>query len=196
MKKKIILVVAIVLVVAISAVALVSCASSPSKFYENFKNAKSFTFETNAEGAGSVEVICNGNNASIITKDKDGNIETGMVVIITKKTASIYTYVPKTLLTEAKWVKVESSADSDAAKSIIEEAKEYVGVAEISDDNYIKEGEYWYLKGTDGSAIKTTAMKITSNKMESYIVTEKDGKTEYTLVGTLKLSGTVTAPKI
>lgn len=186
MKKKILLTVAIVLVVAISAVALVSCASSPSKFYENFKNAKSFTVESSNSGLGSMEMIYDNGNASIITKDIEGNIETGKVVIITKKTASIYTYE------QAKWVKEESSADSDAAKSIIEEAKEYVSVTEINDDNYVKEGGYWYWKANNGDAIKFTAMKITSNKMKLYSV--KDG--EYTLISTMTLSGKVTAPKI
>lgn len=196
MKKKIIFTVAIALVVAISVVALVSCASSPSKFYENFKNAKSFTLESMETGAGSMEMTYNNGNASMIMKDKDGNIETGTIVIVNKKTAAVYTYVPKTLVSEATWLKVESSVDSEAYKSIIKQVKDSQTDMKLSDDNYIKEGEYWYLKDKDGNAIKTTAMKITSNKMESYIVTEKDGATEYKLVGTLKLSGKVTAPKI
>lgn len=196
MKKKIIFIIAIVLVVAISAVALVSCASSPSKFYENFKKANSFTLESTVTGVGSVETTYDNGNASIITKSNDGDIIIGTIVIVNNKTAEIYKYVPKTLVSEATWLKEESPVDSESYKSIIESVMDSQADMNFSDDDFIKEGSYWYLKGTDGSAIKTTAMKITSNKMESYIVTEKDGKTEYTLVGTLKLSGKVTAPKI
>lgn len=196
MKKKIILTVAIVLVVAISAVALVSCASSPSKFTENFKNAKSFTMETTGGEIGSAEMIYDNGNASIITKDNDGNILTGSVIIITKSTASIYTYVPKTLLSDAKWIKVESPVDSEAAQIVIDQVKSMQEGQTLNDDDYIKEGSYWFRKNIDGSADKTIAYKFASNKMETYSVSEKDGKTEYTLVGTLKLSGKVTAPKL
>lgn len=196
MKKKIFLTVAIVLVVAISAVALVSCASSPSKFTENFINAKSFTIESSEGELGSIEMIYDNGNASIIMKDKDGNIVTGTVVIITKKTASIYTYVPKTLVSDAKWIKVESAVDSEEAKTILEQVKSSQEGISLKDDDYIKEGSYWYVKNKDGSADKTMAYKITSNKMETYSVTEKDGNTEYKLAGTLKLSGKVTAPKL
>lgn len=194
MKKKIILVVAIVLVVAISAVALVSCASSPSKFYENFKKANSFTLESTVTGIGSIETTYDNGNASIITKNNDGKIATGTVVIVKDKKVTKYTYNALT----SKWNKsaTELNVDSSEYKNFIDEIISSNSFTDIKDDSMIKEGSYWYLKGTDGSAIKTTAMKITSNKMESYIVTEKDGKTEYTLVGTLKLSGTVTAPKI
>lgn len=91
MKKKIILVVAIVLVIAISAVALVSCASSPSKFTEKLKDAKSFTMESSEGDLGSAEMIYDNGNASVIMKDKDGKITMGTVLIVNKDKASLYT---------------------------------------------------------------------------------------------------------
>lgn len=193
MKKKIILVVAIVLVVAISAVALVSCASSPSKFTEKVKNAKSFTIESNEGDLVSVEMIYDNGNASVIMKDKDGKITMGTVLIVNKDKASLYTM---SLLTANKWVMVEVPVDSDEVKDIIDRVKSMQGGEALNDDDFIKEGSYWFKKNSDGSADKTFAYKITSDKMETYSVSEKDGKTEYTLISTFKLSGKVTAPKI
>lgn len=191
MKKKIILVVAIVLVIAISAVALVSCASSPSKFTEKLKDAKSFTMESSEGALGSVEMIYDNGNASVIMKDKDGKITMGSVLIVKKDKASLYT-----TLTGDKWAMIEVAVDSNEAKGVIDRVKSMQGGETLNDDDFIKEGSYWFRKNKDGSAEKTLAYKITSDKMETYSVSEKDGKTEYTLVGTFKLSGKVTAPKI
>lgn len=191
MKKKIILIVAIVLVIAISAVALVSCASSPSKFTEKVKNAKSFTIESSDEILGSSEMIYDNGNASVIIKDKDGKITMGTVLIVNKDKASLYT-----TLTGNKWVMIEVAVDSNEAKGVLEQLKSMQSGQALNDDDFIKEGSYWFKKNKDGSADKTLAYKITSDKMETYTVSEKDGKTEYTLVGTFKLSGKVTAPKI
>lgn len=191
MKKKIILVVAIVLVVAISAVALVSCASSPSKFAENFKNAKSFTMESSEGAIGSAEMIYDNGNASVILKDKDGNIATGSVLIVKNDKASLYT-----TLTGNKWIMIEVPVDSAEAKAVLDQVKSLQSGQTLNDDDFIKEGSYWFRKNKDGSADKTLAYKITSDKMETYSVSEKDGKTEYTLSSTIKLSGKVTAPEI
>lgn len=191
MKKKIILIVAIVLVVAISAVSLVSCASSPSKFTEKVKNAKSFTIESSDEILGSSEMIYDNGNASVIIKDKDGNMTMGTVLIVKNDKASIYTTLPGN-----KWIMVEVPVDSDEAKDIIDRVKSMQGGEALNDDDFIKEGSYWFKKNSDGTADKTFAYKITSDKMETYSVSEKDGKTEYTLISTFKLSGKVTAPKI
>lgn len=191
MKKKIILVVAIVLVIAISAVALVSCASSPSKFTEKLKDAKSFTMESSEGALGSVEMIYDNGNASVIMKDKDGKITMGSVLIVKKDKASLYT-----TLTGDKWAMIEVAVDSNEAKGVIDRVKSMQGGETLNDDDFIKEGSYWFRKNKDGSAEKTLVYKITSDKMETYSVSEKDGKTEYTLVGTFKLSGKVTAPKI
>lgn len=191
MKKKIILIVAIVLVVAISAVALVSCASSPSKFTEKVKNAKSFTIESSDEILGSSEMIYDNGNASVIIKDKDGNMTMGTVLIVKNDKASIYTTLPGN-----KWIMVEVPVDSDEAKDIIDRVKSMQGGEALNDDDFIKDGSYWFKKNSDGTADKTFAYKITSDKMETYSVSEKDGKTEYTLISTFKLSGKVTAPKI
>lgn len=190
MKKKILLTVAIVLVVAISAVALVSCASSPSKFAEDFKNAKSFTIESSDSGVGSMEMIYDNGNASVIMKDKDGKIVTGSVVIAKDKKVTMYTYNPLT----SKWIKGETelNVDSSEYKDIIERLKTSQNLSDVKDDSMIKEGSYWYAKDKDGKADKTSAVKLTSNKMELYSV--KDG--EYTLISTMTLSGKVTAPKI
>lgn len=193
MKKKIILIVAIVLVVAISAVALVSCASSPSKFTENFIKAKSFTMETSEGALGSMEIIYDNGNASIIMKDKDGNITMGSVLIVKNEKASLYT---NSLVTANKWVMVEVAVDSNEAKGVLEQIKSMQDGEKIKDDDFIKDGSYWYNKNKDGTANKISAYKFTSDKMESYSVSEKDGKTEYTLTSTIKLSGKVTAPKI
>lgn len=191
MKKKIILIVAIVLVVAISAVALVSCASSPSKFTEKVKNAKSFTIESSDEILGSSEMIYDNGNASVIIKDKDGNVTMGTVLIVKNDKASIYTTLPGN-----KWIMVEVPVDSDEAKDIIDRVKSMQGGEALNDDDFIKDGSYWFKKNEDGTADKSFAYKITSDKMETYSVSEKDGKTEYTLISTFKLSGKVTAPKI
>lgn len=191
MKKKIILIVAIVLVVAISAVALVSCASSPSKFTEKVKNAKSFTIESSDEILGSSEMIYDNGNASVIIKDKDGNMTMGTVLIVKNDKASIYTTLPGN-----KWIMVEVPVDSDEAKDIIDRVKSMQGGEALNDDDFIKDGSYWFKKNEDGTADKSFAYKITSDKMETYSVSEKDGKTEYTLISTFKLSGKVTAPKI
>lgn len=191
MKKKIILIVAIVLVVAISAVALVSCASSPSKFTEKVKNAKSFTIESSDEILGSSEMIYDNGNASVIIKDKDGNMTMGTVLIVKNDKASIYTTLPGN-----KWIMVEVPVDSDEAKDIIDRVKSMQGGEALNDDDFIKDGSYWFKKNEDGAADKSFAYKITSDKMETYSVSEKDGKTEYTLISTFKLSGKVTAPKI
>lgn len=190
MKKKIILTVAIVLVVAISAVALVSCAVSPSKFAENLKNAKSFTIESSSSGLGSMEMIYDNGNASIIMKDKDGKIATGTVVIANDNKVAMYTY---SILT-SKWTKHETelNVDSSEYKNIIDQLKSSQNLTDAKDENMIKEGSYWYAKDKDGNADKSSAAKITSNKMELYSV--KDG--EYTLISTMTLSGKVTAPKI
>lgn len=191
MKKKIILIVAIVLVVAISAVALVSCASSPSKFTEKVKNAKSFTIESSDEILGSSEMIYDNGNASVIIKDKDGNMTMGTVLIVKNDKASIYTTLPGN-----KWIMVVVPVDSDEAKDIIDRVKSMQGGEALNDDDFIKDGSYWFKKNEDGTADKSFAYKITSDKMETYSVSEKDGKTEYTLISTFKLSGKVTAPKI
>lgn len=191
MKKKIILVVAIVLVIAISAVALVSCASSPSKFTEKVKNAKSFTIESNEGDLGSVEMIYDNGNASVVMKDKDGKIRTGSVLIVKNDKASLYT-----TMTGEKWLKIEVAVDSTEAKAILDQLKSMQSGQTLNDDDFIKDGSYWFKKNKDGTAEKTLAYKITSDKMETYSVSEKDGKTEYTLVGTIKLSGKVTAPKV
>lgn len=190
MKKKILLTVTIVLVVAISVVALVSCASSPSKFAEDFKNAKSFTIESSNSELGSMEMIYDNGNASVIMKDKNGKIATGTVVIAKDKKVTMYTY---NVLT-SKWVKSETelNVDSDEYKNIIDDLKSSNSLTDIKDDSMIKEGSYWYAKDKDGKADKTSAVKLTSNKMELYSV--KDG--EYTLISTMTLSGKVTAPKI
>lgn len=191
MKKKIILVVAIVLVIAISAVALVSCASSPSKFTEKVKNAKSFTIESNEGDLGSVEMIYDNGNASVVMKDKDGKIRTGSVLIVKNDKASLYT-----TMTGEKWLRIEVAVDSTEAKAILDQLKSMQSGQTLNDDDFIKDGSYWFKKNKDGTAEKTLAYKITSDKMETYSVSEKDGKTEYTLVGTIKLSGKVTAPKV
>lgn len=191
MKKKIILIVAIVLVIAISAVALVSCASSPSKFTEKLKDAKSFTVESSEGALGSMEMIYDNGNASVIMKDKDGKITMGTVLIVKKDKASLYT-----TLTGDKWAMIEVAVDSNEAKGVLEQLKSMQSGQALNDDDFIKEGSYWFRKNKDGAADKTLAYKITSDKMETYSVSEKDAKNEYTLITTFKLSGKVTAPKI